>query len=88
MEEFEEIQSVVDLVVIAAIGMFALPLIFTLLGGLLKSKGLTITALVFIILPQLLLCGVLWVALSLVVYIFQAVLCGKAKKAKLYAPVV
>lgn len=64
-----------------AVAMFALPALFTLLAGFKKSMGLTITALVFMVLTQLMLCGILWVLMSLVVYIFQAVLCKKAKNA-------
>ena len=80
--DLESATKIMDIVIYIVIGMFALPAIFTLLGGLLKSKGLTITALVFMVLSQISLCGFLWVVLSLVVYIFQAVLCHKAKKAK------
>lgn len=86
-ETFEQIEGIVNLIIIVVMSLFALPLIFTLLGGLLRSKGLTITALVFMVLSQLILCGVLWVVLSLVIYILQAILCGKAKKVKRYAQI-
>ena len=75
----EDIQSVIGIIIAVVIVMFILPTIFTLLGGFKKSKVLTILALVFMVIPQLLLCGILWVLLSLVVYILQAVLCHKAK---------
>lgn len=81
-EDLDEVKSIMNILIGVVIGMFVLPAIFTLLGGLLKSKGLTITALVFMVLTQISLCGFLWVLLSLVIYIFQAVLCHKAKKAK------
>lgn len=80
--DLESATKIMNIIIYVVIGMFALPAIFTLLGGLLKSKGLTITALVFMVLTQFMLCGFLWVVLSLVIYIFQAVLCHKAKKAK------
>ena len=80
--DLDEIKQIMSILIGVVIGMFVLPGIFTLLGGLLKSKGLTITALVFMVLSQLMMCGLLWVVLSLVIYIFQAVLCHKAKRAK------
>ena len=81
-DSIKEAKQVMNIIIYVVIGLFALPAIFTLLGGLFKSKGLTITALVFMVLTQFMLCGFLWVVLSLVIYIFQAVLCHKAKKAK------
>lgn len=75
----EEFRSIMGIIIGVVIGMFILPAIFTLLGGFKKSKVCTILALVFMILPQVLLCGFVWVVLSLVIYILQAVLCHKAK---------
>lgn len=75
----EEFKSMMGIIIGVVIGMFILPAIFTLLGGFKKSKVCTILALVFMILPQVLLCGFVWVVLSLVIYILQAVLCHKAK---------
>lgn len=75
----EEFKSIMGIIIGVVIGMFILPAIFTLLGGFKKSKVCTILALVFMILPQVLLCGFVWVVLSLVIYILQAVLCHKAK---------
>jgi hypothetical protein len=80
LETIDEIESYINIIILVVLGLFVLPLIFTLLGGLLKSKGLTITALVLVILPQLALSGILFVILSLIIYITQAVFCGKAKK--------
>lgn len=81
MEEIEEIGQIMDIVIGALIGAFFLPLLFALLGGFTKSTGLTVTALVFTVLSQLGLCGLLFVALSLVLFIFQAVQCSKIKTA-------
>lgn len=80
LETIDEFEKYINIITLVVLGLFVLPLIFTLLGGLLKSKGLTITALVLVILPQLALSGVLFVVLSLIIYITQAVFCGKAKK--------
>lgn len=83
-KDVDDAKGIMGILIGVAVGMFVLPGIFTVLGGLLKSKGLTITALVFMVLSQLILCGILWVILSLLVYIAQAILCHKAKKAKLH----
>lgn len=85
LRDLEQIEGVLTIVLVAVCSMFLLPLIFTLRGGLLKNRGLTITALVFMVLTQLIWCGILWAVLSLVIYITQAVLCGKARQAKLAA---
>ena len=68
------------IIIIMAVSYF-LPLLFALLGGLNKSTGLTVTALIFTVLSQLILCGILYVVLSLAIFIFQAVLCNKVQKA-------
>ena len=77
-----ELAKIQNILLIVALGAFFLPLLFTLLGGFLKSTGLTITALIFTVFVQILLCPIWTVALSLVIYILQAVLCAKIKKAK------
>jgi len=87
LDDIEDIIPVINVIFRVVIGIFALPLVFTLLGGLRKSMGWTITALVFLVIPQVVLCGFLWVVLSMVVYITQAVLCRKLKKAKIQASV-
>ena len=81
MDEIEQIGAIMDIVIGLLVGSFVLPLLFALLGGLNKSTGLTITALVFTVLSQLILCGILYVVLSLAIFIFQAVLCNKVQKA-------
>ena len=78
MEEFTQIMGVI---VGISIGAFVLPLLFALLGGLKKSAGLTIAALIFTAISQLILSGVVLVILSAVVYIVQIVLCKKYKAA-------
>ena len=83
VSDVESLSQLVNIAVILVCMLFVLPLIFTLIAGFCKSKGVTITALVFLVLPQALLCGVLWVVLSLVAFIAQAVLCGIARKASL-----
>lgn len=82
IRELTEAAETMDMVMWIAIALFALPGIFTLLGGLLRSKGLTITALILMVPVQLAVSGILYVICSLVIYIIQAILCGKAKKAR------
>lgn len=72
----------VDLLIWIFVAFFFLPFVFTVLGGLLRNRPLTIVALVLTGLVQLLLSGWIWFALSLVIYIAQAILCGKYKAAK------
>ena len=78
METFSQAMGVVFGVVC---GAFVLPLLFAILGGLKKSAGLTIAALIFTAISQAILSGVLLLILSAVVYIVQIVLCNKYKKA-------
>lgn len=81
--QLEQSIEALDILIYVIIGFFAFPLLFTLLAGLLRNRGLTITALVFTVLTQLLLCGVIWAVLSLAVFIAQFIFCGMAKNAKL-----
>lgn len=81
LEEIEQIDQIMTVVIASLAGSFLLPLVFALLGGLNKSTGLTVTALVFTVLSQLTLCGLLLAAASLTVYIVQAVLCSKVQRA-------
>ena len=77
-----EINIAINVIIVIVVCAFLLPLLFTILGGLLKNRGLTITALVFTVISQLALCGIIWVILSLAIYIFQVILCTKAKRYK------
>lgn len=83
LSDIKDVAAIMDVLVIAVWGFFALPIVFHLLGGLCKSRGLTITAMVFTALSQLVFSGLLWVALSLAVGIVQVVLCNKIRNAKL-----
>lgn len=60
---------------------FLLPLILALLAGLKKSMGLSITALIFTLIPQVIFNGTIFVTLTLAIFITQAVLCGQLDKA-------
>ena len=80
-EGMEEFSQAMLIVFGAAIGAFVLPLLFALLGGLKKSAGLTVAALIFTAISQLILSGFVLLALSAVVYIVQIVLCSNYKKA-------
>ena len=63
------------------LGFFVLPILFAILGGTLKNTALTIIGIVFTAISQLIFCGIIWVALSLVVGIVQAVMCSKVNAA-------
>lgn len=80
-EDYEEFAQILGTVAGISIGAFVLPLLFALLGGLKKSAGLTIAALIFTAISQLILSGFLLLILSVVVYIVQIVLCKKYKAA-------
>ncbi len=79
-QTMEELDVIMSAVVGAVIGFFFLPMLFTILGGSLRSTGLTITAIIFTAIAQLIFCGFLWVALSMAVGIFQAVLCSQINR--------
>ena len=81
MSEFNAVAKGLDVVIGLVIGFFFLPLLFTLLGGLLRSSGLTVTGLIFTLLAQIVLCGWLFGLISLVLYITQVVFCSKITKA-------
>ena len=78
MKEFSQVMGIVFGLVC---GAFLLPLLFAILGGLKKSAGLTVAALIFTAISQAILSGVLLLILSAVVYIVQIVLCNNYKKA-------
>ncbi len=78
MKEFSQLMGIVFGLVF---GAFVLPLLFAILGGLKKSAGLTVAALIFTAISQAILSGVLLLILSAVVYIVQIVLCNNYKKA-------
>ena len=80
-KDMEDLNTAVGIVVGASIGAFVLPLLFAILGGLKKSAGLTVAALIFTAISQAILSGVLLLILSAVVYIVQIVLCNNYKKA-------
>ena len=64
------------------IGLYALPMLFALLAGLLKNGGLTITAFIFTALVQVVFSAFGLFAVSLAVYALQFVLCKLLKKIK------
>lgn len=73
-----QIPMIISLVIVSS---FLLPLILALLAGLKKSMGLSITALIFTLIPQVIFNGTLFVTLTLAIFITQAVLCGQLDKA-------
>lgn len=81
-DEIDEIQSIMGILVAIIRGSFVLPVLFWVLGGLKKSAGLTITAMVFTTISQLIYCGLLWVILSLAVGVVQVKLCKEINPKK------
>jgi len=79
-EEFEMLQEAYGFMIVAVNMLFVLPALFALLGGLKKSVVWSVLALVFSILPQLALNGVLWLVANAVVLIVQIVLCSMVQK--------
>jgi len=80
-EVFEMIPKVLGIVIASLAAMFLLPLIFTLLGGLKKSAGWTVAAMILSLGPQMLLSSWLIGLVTLAVFIVQIVLCSQVKKA-------
>lgn len=78
----------IDVAIYVVAGLFLIPLLLLLLAGLFRSKGLTITAIIPTVLVQIIFCGVLWVLLTLVIYIAHAVFCSLNKKAKLKRKII
>lgn len=62
--------------------MYLLPLLFALLGGLLKNTGLTITAMILTLLVQMITGVMIPFVISLVVYLLQILFCKLLKKVK------
>ena len=69
-------------IILTVIGviLFLLPLCFTLLGGLRRSRKQTLTALGLMVWPQLLLNGPILAALTLAALIVQAIFCARLEK--------
>lgn len=63
---YDEVILVMQTVIGGAFTLFFLPLLFAVLGGLLRSRGLTIACLVFAIVPQLVLGSVILMVLTVV----------------------
>lgn len=75
--ELESINALVTGIIVVVVSMFVLPLLFVLLGGLLKNTPLTILGIVFTFFSQLPLCSGLFTVLTLAALIVQAVFCTK-----------
>lgn len=73
-----QIPTIISLVIVSS---FLLPLILALLAGLKKSMGLSITALIFTLIPQVIFNGTIFVTLTLAIFITQAVFCSQLDKA-------
>jgi hypothetical protein len=73
----------IEIIIGILIGCFFLPLLFTLLGGLRKSTGLTVAALIFTVIAQLTWSGWIWAAVTGAVLLAQCILCRSITKAQM-----
>ena len=73
----------IEIIIGILIGCFFLPLLFTLLGGLRKSTGLTVAALIFTVIAQLTWSGWIWAAVTGAVLLVQCILCRSITKAQM-----
>lgn len=72
-----------ELIMGVLIGCFFLPLLFTLLGGLRKSTGLTVAALIFTVIAQLTWSGWIWAVVTGAALLVQCILCRSITKAQM-----
>lgn len=87
-EEFDDnviaeifvLQTAFDSLIIAAVVSILLPALFFLLGGLKKSLGWNIAALVLALLPQMIMGGTLLTLALVVVAVVDIVFCSKINK--------
>ena len=79
--DMDYLNEVVGVILVILVAFFFLPVLFALLGGMLKNTPLTIIGMIFTAISQLIFCGVLWVVLSLVIGIVQCALCIKVNSA-------
>lgn len=77
----DEVNQAMGALLVFVVGFFFLPVLFAVLGGTLKNTALTIVGMVFTVIAQVIFCGIIWVVLSLVVGVVQAVLCSKVNTA-------
>ena len=77
VEGMDAVNQAMGAVIVFLVGFFFLPILFAVLGGTLKNTALTIVGMVFTAIAQIIFCGIIWVVLSLVVGVVQAVLCSK-----------
>lgn len=78
--EIHMLKSVFDILIVAAVASILLPALFFLLGGLKKSLGWNIAALVLALLPEMILGGTLLTLLLLAAAIVAIVFCSKINK--------
>ena len=81
VEGMDAVNQAMGAVIVFLVGFFFLPILFAILGGTLKNTALTVVGIVFTAIAQVIFCGMLWVVLSLVVGVVQAVLCSKVNTA-------
>lgn len=78
--EIQMIRKALDVIILAILGSILLPALFFLLGGLTKSMGWNIAALVLSLLPGMILGGTLMTLALLAAGIVSIVFCGKINR--------
>lgn len=81
VEDMQAVEMLIGIMFAVIIGFFVLPVLFVLLGGLLKNTPLTVIGLIFTLISQLILCAPLWTVTTLAALIVQIVLCTKVNGA-------
>jgi uncharacterized Zn finger protein (UPF0148 family) len=79
-EDMAELMSIMSIFAGVLIAFFVLPILLTVLGGVTKNTVVVVVAMVLTTIVQAAFCGLLWVALTVVVGVFQAVQCSGLKK--------
>jgi hypothetical protein len=80
-DEFESVVDGLSIVKTILMVMTGFVLFFTVLGALLKSKGLVVTGMIFTTLYTLAMCGIVYVVLSVVLHIAMLVMLSAGGKA-------
>lgn len=82
LDVIDELQKIIKVIEKVILWFVLIPMAFTVLGGLLRSKGWTIIALITALPFFFLLGGAVWGIIAIAGYIAQVVFYGKLKKAK------
>lgn len=82
LDAVDELQKIIKVVEKVILWFMLIPLALTVLGGLLRSKGWTVFAMITSLPFFFLFGGAVWGVIAIVGYIAQIIIYGKMKKAK------